>query len=58
MKRIEILMNSKGYKLGYEHGKQEVIKKMLKFVDNECEFIPSKDSDSLLDRIVKELKKI
>lgn len=46
------------YESGYKDGKKEVIDKLLRFVDNESKFIASKSMDLLLDRIVKEIKKI
>ena len=62
MKRIEIMKNSKSYKMGYEDGKKNgkelVIKQVLKFVDEECRFIVDIHSDSLLDRLVKIIKKL
>jgi hypothetical protein len=62
MKREEIIKNSKSYKIGYEDGKKNgkelVIKQVVKFVDEECRFIADIYSDSLLDRLVKVVKKI
>lgn len=58
MKRIEIIKQSKSYAIGYEQGKKDIIQKILKFVDNECEFIPNVHSDSLLDRLVDFIKNI
>lgn len=58
MKKNDIIKNSKGFLMGCEQGKKETIEKILKFVDKECEFIPDKHSDSLLDRLVKFVKNI
>lgn len=57
MKRIEIIKQSKSYAIGYEQGKNDVIKQVLKFVDDESKFIPNVHSDTLLDRLVKMIKK-
>lgn len=58
MKRIEIIMNSKGYAMGCDKGKQDTIEKILKFVDEESKFLPDIHSDALLDRLVKFIKKL
>jgi endonuclease III-like uncharacterized protein len=48
----------KAFFQGYELGKRETIEKILKFVDDECEFIIDIHCDSLLDRLVKIIKKL
>ena len=58
MKRIEIIKQSKSYAIGYEEGKKDAIEKVLKFVDKESKFIAGISSDMLLDRLVKEVKKL
>lgn len=58
MKRIEMIKQSKSYAIGYEQGKKDIVDKILKFVDKECEFIPNSAYNLLLDRLVKEVKQL
>lgn len=58
MKINEKIKQSKSFIVGYEQGKKDTIKKILNFVDEESKFIVDIGSDMLLDRIVKEIKKI
>lgn len=58
MKINEKIKKSKSFVVGYEQGKKDTIKKILNFVDEESKFIVDIGSDMLLDRIVKEIKKI
>lgn len=43
---------------GFVKGKKFIISKVLKFIDEESEFLPDIHSDALLDRLVKFIKKI
>ena len=56
MKKKEI--EEKAFWQGYTKGKQDTIKKIKEFVNEECEFIPDITSDKLLDRLVELIKKI
>lgn len=47
-----------GYADGLKDGKQHAIEQILKFVDKESKFIAGVSVDMLLDRLVKEIKKI
>lgn len=60
MKRCEKIANQiqDYFFQGYEQGKKDIVKKILKFVDEESEFIPDIHSDTLLDRLVKFVKDI
>lgn len=51
-------LDEKSFWQGFNKGKQVVLQKILKFVDNECEFIPNVHSDALLDRLVDFVKKL
>ena len=46
------------YKNGYEKGTKDTVEQILKFVEQESKFIAGVSADMLLDRIVKEVKKI
>lgn len=54
----KIKINKESYWCGYFKAKEDTIKKILKFVDEESEFIPDVLTDKLLDRLVSFIKKI
>lgn len=58
MKKIEKIMQSKSYIMGYNKGKKEVLDAVKNFIDKESKFLPDIHSDALLDRLVDLLKKI
>lgn len=58
MKTSKTILQSKSYAIGYEQGKKDVIEQILNFVEEESKFIAHESADMLLDRIVKEVKKI
>ena len=58
MKISKKIKESKSYAIGYEEGKKDTIKHILNFVDKESKFIVGIGTDMLLDRIVKEVRKI
>ena len=58
MKTSKTIIQSKSYAIGYEQGKKQALEQILKFVEEESKFIPNVHSDTLLDRLVKEVKKI
>ena len=51
-------INNEYFWIGYFKGKKEIIKKVLKFVEQEEEFLPDIHIDALLDRLVKFIKNL
>ena len=47
-----------GYADGIKEGKRQAVEQILKFVEEESKFILHNTEDMLLDRLVKEIKKI
>jgi hypothetical protein len=58
MKKKQSRFDINAFMKGYDKGKKEIVEKLLKFVDNESEFLPDVHIDALLDRLVKFIKKI
>ena len=55
-KKKKIDNNSFWY--GYCRCKKDIKKKIIKFIEEESEFVPDIYSDTLLDRLAKEIKKL
>lgn len=58
MKKKESRFDINAFMKGYEKGKKETVEKVLKFVEDESEFMLDVHTDSLLDRLVKIIKKL
>lgn len=58
MKKKENRFDINAFMKGYGKGKKEIVEKVLKFVEDESEFMLDVHTDSLLDRLVKFIKKI